>query len=240
VLIIPAIDLRGGQCVRLRQGDYAQETIFGSDPGLVAEGWVSKGARYLHIVDLDGAKEGRPVSGEAIRGIVERANVPCQLGGGLRTEDDIATALEWGIDRVVIGTKAICDPAWLERACQRFPNKVVLGIDAKEGKAATQGWREVSERPAIDLARDCRELPLAAIVYTDISRDGMLQGPNLNAIAAIAAATSIPVIASGGVTTVDDVRRLAGLGVSGCIIGRALYERRIDLSEAIRMVGGES
>jgi phosphoribosylformimino-5-aminoimidazole carboxamide ribotide isomerase len=240
VLIIPAIDLRGGQCVRLRQGDYAQETVYGSDPAATAKHWVSEGARYLHIVDLDGAKQGRPVNGDVIRRILESAGgVPCELGGGLRTEADIAEALNWGVDRVVVGTKALGDHSWLEGACRRFPGKLVLGIDAINGKVATQGWLEISERSASDLARVCTGLPLAALVYTDISRDGMLQGPNLAGIAEIAAAASIPVVASGGITTLEDIHRLARLNIAGCIIGRALYEGTIDLSEAIKVVSGE-
>jgi phosphoribosylformimino-5-aminoimidazole carboxamide ribotide isomerase len=239
VLIIPAIDLRGGKCVRLRQGDYAQETIFGSDPAAQARSWVNKGARYLHVVDLDGAREGRPIHGEVIRRIIDLAKVPCQVGGGLRTAADIAAAFEWGVDRVVIGTKAVQDWPWLERTCNEFPGKLVLGIDTTNGRVATEGWLQISECSALDLARECAELPLSAIVYTDISRDGMLKGPNLAAIAEMAAAVPVPVIASGGITTVDDIRHLARLNISGCIIGRALYEGKIDLREAIGVVSGE-
>jgi len=238
VLILPAIDLRGGLCVRLRQGDYAQETIFGDDPAAMAQRWVQLGAKYLHIVDLDGAKEGRPVNGDSIRRIVESAGVPCELGGGLRSEEHIRQALAWGVDRVVLGTQALKDPDWLHGIAQRFPGKIALGIDAKQGKVATDGWLQVTERPAIDLAHECAAWPLAAIVYTDISRDGMLEGPNFTAVAAMAAAVRLPVIASGGVTTLDDIRRLAQLGLAGCIIGRALYEGRIDLKEAIKVGSG--
>ena len=177
MLILPAIDLRGGQCVRLRQGDYEQETVFGADPGAMARRWVSEGARCLHLVDLDGARDGRPINGASVRNIVAAAGVPCQLGGGLRTEADIAEVLSWGVDRVIIGTKALQSPAWLKEMCERFPGKIVLGIDARNGKVATQGWLEVSELPALDLAKRCGSLPLAALVYTDISRDGMMQGP---------------------------------------------------------------
>jgi phosphoribosylformimino-5-aminoimidazole carboxamide ribotide isomerase len=234
VLILPAIDLRGGQCVRLRQGDYAQETIFGSDPVAMARRWVSAGARMLHLVDLDGAKEGRPVNRGIIRRIVEAAGVPCQLGGGLRTEADVAETLAGGVARVVIGTQALREPAWFERLCRRSPRQIVLGIDARHGKVATEGWLQVSERPALDLARQCAEWPLAALVYTDITRDGMLTGPNLEALAELAAAVPLPVIASGGVSTLEDVRRLAALKLEGCIIGRALYEGRIDLAQVIK------
>jgi phosphoribosylformimino-5-aminoimidazole carboxamide ribotide isomerase len=234
VLILPAIDLRGGQCVRLRQGDYSQETVFGDDPAAMARRWVEQGAAFLHIVDLDGAKEGRPINGASVQQIVEASGVPCQLGGGLRSEEDISLALGWGVTRVVLGTRALRDPAWFEGVCRRFPGQVVAGIDAKNGKVATDGWLQVADTSALELARRCAAWPIAAIVYTDIGRDGMLQGPNLDALAEMASAVTVPVIASGGVTTVDDVKRLAQRRLSGCIIGRALYEGRIDLNEAIQ------
>src|SRR5262245_52192772 len=202
VLILPAIDLRGGRCVRLQQGDYARETVFGDDPAAVARQWVSAGATYLHIVDLDGARDGRPVNGDSIRQIVQAAGVPCQLGGGLRTEADIDTALSWGVARVVLGTRALQDPAWFERVCRKLPGKVVAGIDAKEGKVATHGWLEVGAKTALELATQVAAWPIAAIVYTDIGRDGMLEGPNLDAMAAMAAAVPVPIIASGGVTSI--------------------------------------
>ena len=235
MLILPAIDIRGGQCVRLRQGDYAQETIYSSDPAAMAQTWVEQGATYLHIVDLDGAKEGHPVNQAGIRRVVQTAAVPCQVGGGLRTEEHIAEALAWGLQRVVIGTKAVKDPAWLERICHRFPKQIALGIDAKDGRVAVEGWLEVSNRPAVELARHCADWPLAAIIYTDIARDGMLAGPNLEALAEMAK-VKLPVIASGGVTTLDDLRHLAQLDLAGCIIGRVLYEGRLRLPEAISCV----
>jgi phosphoribosylformimino-5-aminoimidazole carboxamide ribotide isomerase len=234
VLILPAIDLRGGQCVRLRQGDYAQETVFGTDPAAMAARWVEQGAAYLHLVDLDGARQGYPVNGDSVRRIIQTVGVPCQLGGGLRTEGHLAEALGWGVARVILGTRALQDPAWCETMCRRFPGQVVLGIDARQGRVATEGWLRDSDRPALDLARQCAAWPLAAIIYTDISRDGMLEGPNVEASAELAAAVSVPVIASGGVTTCDDLARLACTGLAGCIIGRALYEGRIDLAAAIR------
>jgi len=233
VLVIPAIDIRGGQCVRLRQGDYAQETIFSRDPAAMAKQWVEQGASFLHLVDLDGAKEGLPVNGETIQRIVETVNVPCQLGGGLRTEEHIAQALAGGIHRVVVGTKAVKDPGWLEKVCRRFPDQIVLGIDAKNGKVATEGWLELSNDSPVELARRCTDWPLAALVYTDISRDGMMAGPNLEALAELAKNVALPIIASGGVTTLEDIRRLTQLGLAGCIIGRALYEGRLSLPEAI-------
>ena len=229
--IYPAIDLRGGQCVRLRQGDYKQETVFGADPAAVARRWVKEGATHLHLVDLDGAKQGRPINEASVRAIVAGSNVPCQLGGGLRTLEHIAQALSWGVDRIIIGTKALQSPGWLAEMCAAFPGKIVLGIDAKEGRVATQGWVDVSDVGAIDLARSFATLPLAAIVYTDIGRDGMMQGANVPAMAEMVAAVSIPVIASGGVTTLDDIRRLRDADVAGCIVGRALYEGKLHLRE---------
>ncbi|HXG09389.1 MAG TPA: 1-(5-phosphoribosyl)-5-[(5-phosphoribosylamino)methylideneamino]imidazole-4-carboxamide isomerase, partial [Gemmataceae bacterium] len=229
----PAIDLRGGQCVRLVQGDFRQEMVFGKDPVAVARRWVGQGAEYLHLVDLDGARQGHPVNGASVRRIVEAAGVPCQFGGGLRHEEDIAQALSWGVARVIVGTRALEDPGWFERVCRRFPGRVVLGIDARNGQVAIGGWLQVSDCSALDLARRCAGWPLAALVYTDIGRDGMLAGPNLEAVAELAAAVPLPVIASGGVTTLEDVRRLARLGLAGCIIGRALYEGKLELAAAI-------
>jgi len=233
--IIPAIDIRGGKCVRLRQGDYSQETVFATDPADIARRWVSEGAQFLHIVDLDGARESRPVNVSSIRAIVESCGVPCQLGGGLRTEDDVAAALSWGILRVVIGTKALESPDWLSDITQRFPGKIVLGVDAKEGRVATHGWLDVSDQSAVEFVQSLSHLPLGGLVYTDISRDGMLQGVNIPALAEMCAATKLPVIASGGVTTIEDVRRLAELPLAGCIVGRALYEGHIILKDILNV-----
>jgi phosphoribosylformimino-5-aminoimidazole carboxamide ribotide isomerase len=237
--IYPAIDLRDGKCVRLKQGDYAQETVFGADPAAMAQRWVADGATYLHLVDLDGAKEGRPVNVRAIRAITKAVNVPCQLGGGLRTENDIKDALALGVARVIVGTKALQSPKWLAQMTQQFPGRIVLGIDAKDGKVATQGWLDVSEIGALDLARQCARPLLSAIIYTDISRDGMMQGANVQGMAEMAAAVPLPVIASGGVTTMDDVKKLQESGLSGCIIGRALYEGQLNLREVVAQVSGK-
>ncbi len=235
MLILPAIDLRGGRCVRLRQGDYNQETVFDADPVAVARRWVEQGATFLHLVDLDGARAGHPVNGDIIRQIVQEAGVPCQLGGGLRDGTHVAEALAWGIRRVIIGTRALKDPAWFAGLCANHPDRVVLGIDAKDGRVATEGWLEVSDLSALELAQRYADLPLAAIVYTDISRDGMLAGPNAQALAEMARGVKVPVIASGGVTTPDDVRTMKRLGLAGCIVGRALYEGRLDLKQAIEI-----
>jgi phosphoribosylformimino-5-aminoimidazole carboxamide ribotide isomerase len=237
--IYPAIDLRDGKCVRLKQGDYAQETVFGADPAAMAQRWLADGATYLHLVDLDGAKEGRPVNIRAIRAITKAVNIPCQLGGGLRTEDDIKDALSLGVARVIVGTKALQSPKWLAQMSQQFPGRIVLGIDVKDGKVATQGWLDVSEIGALDLARKCARPPLSALIYTDISRDGMMQGANVQAMAEMAAAVQLPVIASGGVTNLEDVKRLQENGLAGCIIGRALYEGQLNLREVVAQVSGK-
>jgi phosphoribosylformimino-5-aminoimidazole carboxamide ribotide isomerase len=232
MILLPAIDIRGGQCVRLRQGDYAQETVFGSDPAAMARRWISQGAGYLHVVDLDGARAGRPVNDASVRAIVQ-AGVPCQLGGGLRTADAVAEVLGWGVARVVIGTGALKDPGWFEALCRRFPAQIVLGLDARQGRVATDGWLQLSDCSALDLARQWEKLPLAGLVYTDISRDGMGEGPNWQALAELAAAVQLPIIASGGISTLEDIRRLRQSKVAGCIIGRALYEGTISLRQAI-------
>ncbi len=233
MLIIPAIDLRAGKCVRLRQGDYEQETIFSDDPVAVARRWVERGARRLHLVDLDGARDGKPTNGAAVREIAQTCGVPCQLGGGLRTDETIADALSWGVQYVVVGTRAAQDPAWLAVICERFQRRIFLGIDARQGQVATEGWKTTTELPALELAKRCMNLPLAGLIYTDIDRDGMLSGANIEAYAQLVAALPLPVIASGGVTTREDIRRLFEVGASGCIVGRALYEGRLDLRELV-------
>lgn len=232
--VIPAIDLRGGRCVRLRQGDFDQETVFGDDPTAMALRWESEGAARIHLVDLDGAKTGRPVNVEAVKGIIERVKVPCQLGGGLRDNGTVAAWLDAGLDRVVVGTQALRDPDWFGKLAESYPGRLVLGLDALDGRVATAGWLDVSSVQALTLARQFDALPLAGIIYTDIARDGTLEGPNLQAIAAMAAAVRTPVIASGGVAELQDLERLAMLPIAGCIVGRALYEGRFSLADAIR------
>jgi phosphoribosylformimino-5-aminoimidazole carboxamide ribotide isomerase len=233
----PAIDLRGGKCVRLRQGDYEQETIFAEDPMAVARKFAEEGARHLHIVDLEGAREGLPVNLPSVQAILDAVDIECELGGGIRDEQSIRELLDFGLNRLVIGTSALTDPDWFRRACRQFPGKLVLGIDARDGRAATDGWRTTSAVTALDLARQFADEPLAAIIYTDIATDGMLGGPNFHAMAEMQAAVDVPIIASGGVTTVEDVARLAAAGLAGCIIGRALYEGTLSLAAAIRAAG---
>lgn len=231
--IWPAIDLRGGKCVRLQQGDYQRETVFGDDAVAMARHWVAEGGEFLHLVDLDGARDGRPANLASVQAIVGAVSIPCELGGGIRDEATIKQLLDLGLARLVIGTKALREPDWFRQMCRRFPQKLALGIDAREGRVATHGWLETSDVAATDMARQFTDEPLASIIYTDIATDGMLEGPNLTALDEMRRAVDLPVIASGGVTRADDVADLARIGVAGCIIGRALYERRLTLADAL-------
>ena len=233
--IYPAIDVRGGRCVRLVQGDYGRETVFG-DPAAMARRWVELGADRLHIVDLDGAKAGRPINEEAVRSIVEAAGVPCQLGGGVRTDADLASVFGWGVRWAVLGTKAVQEPGWVRETAAAHPGRIVLGLDARDGLVATDGWLSTSALRAIDLLRDVDQSPLFAVVYTDIATDGMMGGPNFDALAELQAATRLPVIASGGVAHLEHVRRLAAGGAFGCIVGRALYEGQLALPDTLAAV----
>lgn len=233
--IWPAIDLRGGRCVRLRQGDYDQETVFGDDPSAMARRWVAEGAERLHLVDLDGARDGLGANEEAVAAILAAVDVPCELGGGIRDEETIERWLDAGVSRLVIGTRAVREPAWFREVCERYPERLVLGIDARHGQAATDGWRSVSSLSAVEFAKSLDDAPMAAIVYTDIARDGMMAGPNVEAMAELQRAVTTPVIASGGVTELDDVQRLIDAGLSGCIIGRSLYEGTLQLTAALRL-----
>ncbi|MGL6196229.1 MAG: 1-(5-phosphoribosyl)-5-[(5-phosphoribosylamino)methylideneamino]imidazole-4-carboxamide isomerase [Thermoguttaceae bacterium] len=233
--IWPAIDIRGGKCVRLRQGDYAQETVYGESPVEMADHWVMQGARRFHLVDLDGAKNGKPTNIDVVEEIINTVEVPCEIGGGIRDEDTICRYLEIGIERIVIGTFALKQSVWFMEMCERYPNKLALGIDARNGMVATDGWLTTSETSAIELARQYAELPLASIIFTDIATDGMLSGPNIPATLQMKESVPIPVICSGGVTTIDDVKKLQHAGIHGCIIGRALYEATIKLPEAVNV-----
>lgn len=239
MILFPAIDLKGGKCVRLYKGDMAQATVFNDSPGDQAAQFVKAGARWIHVVDLDGAFAGKSVNADAVRAILKNANVPVQLGGGIRDDDAIAAWLEAGVTRVILGTIALKDPDFVKRACKTFPGKIVVGIDARGGHVAVQGWAETSDMKAVDLARKFEDSGVAAIVYTDIDRDGAMQGPNVDATVAMAKAVSIPVIASGGVSSLDDLatlKRHAKDGIAGVISGRALYDGRIDLGAAIALL----
>jgi phosphoribosylformimino-5-aminoimidazole carboxamide ribotide isomerase len=232
--IWPAIDLRGGKCVRLQQGDYGRETVFADDPAAMARQLVEGGAECLHLVDLDGAREGKPVNLDSVRVIVEAVEVPCELGGGIRDEAAIRSIIDnIGLSRLVIGTQALREPDWFRRMVREFPGKLVLGIDARDGLVATDGWLKTSKTSAIDLAKQFEAEPLAAIIYTDIARDGMLGGPNVPALRAIQEGVRLPVVASGGVSSAADVAALAAIPMAGCIIGRALYEGKITLADAL-------
>lgn len=237
--IWPAIDLRGGKCVRLLQGDYSQETVFDSDPVAVARRFQSQGAKHLHLVDLDGAREGLTVNLPAIQEILLAVGMQVELGGGVRDEQSITELLGFGVGRLVVGTSALKQREWFREVVRRFPNRLVLGIDARDGMVATDGWIETSTTSAVDLALEFNDEPLAAIVYTDIATDGMMSGPNVAAMAEMQRAVRVPVIASGGVTTSEDVRKLSSVGLSGAIIGRALYEGTITIPDALMAAQGD-
>lgn len=238
--LIPAIDLLGGEAVRLSQGRYEEATVYDSDPADVARRFAAAGIRRLHVVDLEGAKQGRPVQGDAIKRVLEAVgSVPVQLGGGLRTIEGVDAAFGWGLDRVILGTAALRDPELVKRAAEKYPDRVVVGIDAREGRVAVEGWLEASETTAIDLARCFEDVGIAAIVYTDIARDGMLTGPNIDATAELAESIGIPVIVSGGVATNDDIVRAATFrdrGICGVIVGRAIYTGGVDLDLALQQI----
>lgn len=236
MLIIPAIDLKDGKCVRLRQGRMDDSTQYGDDPVDMATRWVEAGARRLHLVDLNGAFAGEPVNGEIVQAIARKyPDLPIQIGGGIRSAETIEAYLKAGVQWVIIGTKAVKEPDFVTEMCKRFPGHIIVGLDAKDGRVATDGWAEVSEVMATDLAKRFADDGVDAIVYTDISRDGMMQGVNVEATAALAREGGIPVIASGGVTNMDDLKQLATVadqGVLGAITGRAIYEGTLDVKEA--------
>jgi phosphoribosylformimino-5-aminoimidazole carboxamide ribotide isomerase len=234
--LYPAIDLKGGACVRLRQGEMDQATVYGTDPGAQATAWQQAGATWLHVVDLDGAFAGRSLNGTAVAAILAAARVPVQLGGGIRDMTAIESWLEAGIRRVILGSIAARDPALVREACRRFPGRVVIGIDSRGGKVATEGWAEASTLGTIDLALRFEDAGAAAIIFTDIGQDGMLSGLSLDQTVALAQAVSTPVIASGGVGSVTDLRALRAIaveapGIEGVIVGRALYDGRLTLAE---------
>jgi len=239
VILFPAIDLKDGNAVRLEQGDMARATVFNRDPAKQARLFETQGFEYLHLVDLDGAFAGRPVNAAAVERILETVSVPVQLGGGIR---DLATVEGWfakGVTRVIIGTAAVRDPAFVKQAARKFPKKVAVGLDARDGKVSVQGWAETSELSALDIACRFEDSGVAAIVYTDIARDGLLQGLNLDATIALADTISIPVIASGGLASIGDIKTLLSpraKKLEGAIAGRALYDGRLDAREALQLI----
>ncbi len=240
MLLIPAIDLKDGKCVRLRQGRMEDETVFADDPLDMAQRWVDAGARRLHLVDLNGAITGKPVNAQVIRRIADAfPDMPIQVGGGIRDEDTVQLYLEAGVQYVIIGTKAVSAPHFVNDLCLEFPGHIIVGLDAKDGKVAIDGWSKLSNHDVIDMAQRFERDGVESIIYTDISRDGMMQGVNVDATVKLAGEISTPVIASGGISTLEDIRALGEVaeeGIMGAIIGRALYEGSIDLAEAQKLV----
>lgn len=234
MILYPAIDIRGGQAVRLREGDFNQETVFDADPADAAARWVAAGAEWIHIVDLDGARTGRPVNREAIRRIRKRVMARLQLGGGIRSAVDIAAALALGVDRVVLGSVALTSPDVVRDAARRHGAAIAVGLDARDGKLAANGWLEQTDADAIDVAQQLAAAGVETFIFTDIRRDGLLQGPNIAALHAMIDAIDARVIASGGVSSVDDLLAIQETGAAGAIVGRALYDGRIDLTDALR------
>lgn len=238
MIIIPAIDLKNGQCVRLEQGEMHRDTVFSDNPAQQAQKWQQAGAELLHLVDLDGAFAGEPKNRSAIETIIKTLQIPAQLGGGIRDIPTIEAYLALGLSRVIIGTAAQRNPQLVMDACRLFPGQILVGIDAKNGMVAVQGWAELTDITAIDLARRFEDCGVSAIIYTDIARDGMMAGPNIEATKALAEGINIPVIASGGVSSLDDIKNLMAIeksGVTGAITGKAIYTGAIDLAEAVKL-----
>lgn len=239
MIFYPAIDLKDGQCVRLLRGEMDQATVFNDDPGAQARAFVDEGCEWIHVVDLNGAFEGKPVNADAVQGILEQARVPVELGGGIRDMKTIEFWLSRGVRRVILGTIALKDPGFVIEACKAFKGQIAVGVDAKDGFVAVEGWAEVSDMPALDLARKFEDVGVAAIIFTDIARDGLMQGPNIDATIDLARAISTPVIASGGVSSMDDLRRLKDKGddiLNGVISGRAVYDGAIGVREAVDLL----
>ena len=236
MLILPAIDIRDGKCVRLQQGDYSQETIYADNPVDMAKHWEQQGAEFLHIVDLDGAKEGSATNFSTVCKIAESIHIPIELGGGVRNQATIQRYLDSGVNRLIIGTLALKEADWFRAMCRQFPQKLVLGIDGRNGLVATEGWLETSQTPATDLAKKYADLPLAALVYTDIAKDGMLEGPNIEEMEAMRRTVPVPLVVSGGIASLDDIRRLDSRNFHACIIGKALYENKFRLAEALSIL----
>jgi len=241
VLVIPAIDLKDGRCVRLRQGDMAAETVYSDDVTEVASRWQQQGAGLIHVVDLNGAVDGEPKNLPHIESVMKAVRVKVQVGGGIRTIDTVRRYLNAGVSRVVLGTAALTNRALLDLACQEFPQRIVLGLDARDGRIAVKGWTTVSDVRAIDLLKELSGCAIAAVVYTDIARDGMLNGPNIPALKEVVEYSSFPVIASGGITRLEDLQAVRSLGqkIEGAIVGKALYDGKLDLKAAVAALGKE-
>jgi len=239
MIVIPSVDIRGGKCVRLTQGKADEETVYSDDPVAVAERWESEGGEIIHIVDLDGAFQGRPVNTGLIREIAERVSVPVELGGGMRTRDAVAAALDLGVERVIVGTKAVQSPDFVANLCDEFPGKILVSIDAKDGMATVDGWTDTSTVDAVELAGKMAESGVRAIIYTDVAVDGMLVGPNIIALKTLTDAVDVPVIASGGVGSLTHIIKLKKLDLEGVILGRSLFTGDIKLQQAIGLAKGQ-
>ncbi|WEG13619.1 1-(5-phosphoribosyl)-5-[(5-phosphoribosylamino)methylideneamino]imidazole-4-carboxamide isomerase [Pullulanibacillus sp. KACC 23026] len=237
--ILPAIDIRAGQCVRLVQGDFNQETVYGHSPYKVAESFIAQGAEWIHIVDLDGAKEGQPLNHDVISRIASNLGARIEVGGGIRNEEAIETYLEAGVSRVILGSAAVSRPEFVKEMIKKYGSKIAVGLDARDGRVAVEGWLETSDVKAIDLGKELADAGVGALIFTDISRDGMLSGPNVESIRELASATGVPVIASGGVSQLEDLIALKAHeseGIAGAIVGKAIYDGRLNLLEAIKAV----
>jgi phosphoribosylformimino-5-aminoimidazole carboxamide ribotide isomerase len=241
MIVIPAIDLKDGRCVRLRQGDMAAETVYSDDVPSVARQWQQAGARVIHVVDLNGAVDGEPRNLREIQSVIATVSVHVQVGGGIRSIDTVRRYLNAGVWRVVLGTAALTDRAFLEQACSEFPRRILLGLDARDGKVALKGWTAVSETKAVDLLKELSGYEIGAVIYTDISRDGMMNGPNLLALKEVVEHSSFPVIASGGISRVEDLYAVRSIGprIEGAIVGKALYDGKLDYGAAVAAVGQE-
>ena len=238
MILLPAIDMKDGQAVRLKKGDFKEVTVYSDDPSEIAKKFEEAGAGFIHLVDLDGALKGRSVNEAAVKKITETVSVPCELGGGIRSLEAIEYVLGLGVYRVILGTSALQNPDFVSDAINRFGSEhIVVGIDAKEGLVATHGWEKTSETKAVDMALDMKDRGVKTIIYTDISRDGMLSGPNVEQTKRLLDATDLDIIASGGVSCIEDIEELADSGIYGTIIGKAYYERKIDLADAVKRFG---
>jgi len=245
MLIIPAIDLKDGHCVRLEQGRMESATVFSKEPGKAAGQWAAKGAKRLHVVDLNGAVAGKPRNEAAVKDIIAAvdSDIPIQLGGGIRDLDTIERYLDDGVSFIIIGTAAVKNPGFLHEACDAFPGHIIVGLDAREGKVATDGWSKLTGHDVVDLAKRFQDYGVEAVIYTDIGRDGMMTGVNIEATVRLAQALVVPVIASGGLNSLDDVRKLREVeseGITGCITGRAIYEGKLDFAQAMKVAAGDA